>query len=181
MKFRPLEMAGAYAIEPERREDDRGFFARIYCAEEFSRYGLNIHVVQTNLAYTRRRGTIRGIHYQLFPKAETKLVRCTAGGIYDVILDLRPDSPTFRQWIGTELTAQNRSMIYIPEGVAHGYQALTDHAEVSYHVTEFYAAEYERGVRWNDGAFGIAWPEPVTVISEKDRSYPDFDWSKTGG
>lgn len=174
MIFRATELDGAFVIEPEPRVDDRGFFARIYCVNEFAAHGLNTRLVQANLSYNRRAGTVRGMHYQLAPKAETKLVRCTAGAIYDVIVDLRPDSATYLRWIGVELSAANRAMLYVPEGFAHGFQTLTDDAEVAYQVTEFYSPEHERGVRWDDPALNIRWPAAVTVISDKDRNHPDY-------
>lgn len=174
MIFRATELDGAFVIEPEPRTDDRGFFARIYCVDEFAAHGLNTRLVQANLSYNRRAGTVRGMHYQLAPKAETKLVRCTSGAIYDVIVDLRPESATYLRWIGVELSAANRAMLYVPEGFAHGFQTLTDDAEVAYQVTEFYSPEHERGVRWDDPAIGIRWPAAVAVISDKDRNHPDY-------
>jgi dTDP-4-dehydrorhamnose 3,5-epimerase len=160
-------------MEPIR--DQRGFFARAWCAREFQAHGLLSQFVQANLTYSPQRGTIRGLHYQIAPHQEIKLVRCTRGATYDVIVDLRPESPTYKQWLAVELTADNHRMIYIPAGFAHGYQILVDHTEVFYQVGQFYAPEYERGARWNDPAFGIEWPvsSPV-ILSEKDQSWPDY-------
>lgn len=174
MRFFETELKGAFVIEPEPRTDERGFFARTYCAEEFVQHGLRPEVVQANLSYNVRKGTLRGLHFQVAPKAESKLVRCSAGAVYDVIVDLRPDSPTFRRWIGVELTSQNHRMLYVPEGFAHGFQTLVDDAEVCYQVSAPYSPAHEGGVRWNDPAFGIVWPEPVTMISDRDRNRPDF-------
>ena len=169
-------MPGAYLIEPERREDERGFFARAWCRDEFEAHGLNANLVQCNISFNTKKGTLRGMHYQAAPHAEAKLVRCTMGAIYDVIIDLRPASPTFKRWFAAELTAENRRMLYIPEGFAHGLQTLQDNSEVFYQMSAYYAPEYSRGVRWNDPAFGIEWPaaDPAYIITEKDRSYADF-------
>lgn len=158
----------------ERHPDERGFFARTFCTNEFAIHGLNARIVQCSISFNRRRGTLRGLHYQAAPRAETKLVRCTRGAVYDVVLDLRGDSPTFRQWIGVELTEQKRNMVYIPEGCAHGFLTLADETEVFYQMSEFYALESARGVRWDDPAFRIDWPGKVEVISERDRTYPDI-------
>jgi dTDP-4-dehydrorhamnose 3,5-epimerase len=169
----PLE--GAVVIDLEKREDDRGFFARAWCEREFADHELATRLVQCNLAFNEAEGTLRGMHYQVAPYGEVKLVRCTRGAIYDVIIDLRPDSPTFKQWMGVELTAENRRMLYVPEGFAHGYQTLVPETEVFYQVSEFYTPEAEGGVRWNDPAFAIEWPDTeVRTISEKDASWPDF-------
>ena len=177
MIFTETSLAGAFMIEPERREDDRGFFARSWCRHEASAHGLNPTVVQCNISFNSRKGTLRGLHYQVAPHQEAKLVRCTMGAIYDVIVDLRRDSPTFRRYAAVVLTAGNRKMLYVPEGVAHGFQTLEDSTEVSYQMSEFYAPEHARGVRWDDPAFGIEWPGPPAAIAERDRSYPDFDGS----
>lgn len=174
MIFTEVGLPGAYLIDVERREDDRGFFARTFCRREFEARGLNASVAQANTSYSRRRGTLRGMHLQKPPHAESKLVRCTQGSLYDVIIDLRPDSPTCRQWYGVELTAENHRMLYVPEGFAHGHLTLADQTVVTYLVSEFYAPEAESGVRYDDPAFGIRWPEEVRIISEKDRSWPDF-------
>jgi dTDP-4-dehydrorhamnose 3,5-epimerase len=175
MRFIELDLKGAYLIEPDRLEDERGFFARTWCRREFEACGLTSRLVQCNISFNRRRGTLRGMHYQAEPHSETKLVRCTRGAIYDVIIDLRPSSPTFKRWVSAELTADNRRMLYIPEGFAHGLQTLVDDTEVLYQMSEFYVPEAARGVRWDDPAFDIRWP-PVEgrVMSEKDRTYPDF-------
>ena len=175
MKFIETELRGAFLIDPERLEDERGFFARTWCRKEFEQYGLNVDWVQCNISYNTRKGTLRGLHYQAAPFAEAKLVRCTMGAIYDVILDLRPDSDTYRQWISAELSAENRKMIYIPQGFAHGFQTLVDHTEVFYQMNAFYAPEYARAVRWNDPQFNIHWPEAERTISEKDQKIQEFD------
>ena len=172
MIFTATRLAGAYLIDPERIEDERGFFARTWCRDEFERQGLNPRLVQCNVSYNHRRGTLRGMHYQAKPHEEAKLVRCTRGAIYDVIVDLRPDSPTYRQWVAVELTAENRRMLYIPEGFAHGFQTLADETEVFYQMSESYHPQSARGVRYDDPALGIAWPLEVAIISEKDRGYP---------
>lgn len=178
MKFTETELKGAFLIDPERLEDDRGFFARTCCRKEFDQYGLTGDWVQCNISYNIRRGTLRGLHYQGEPFAEAKLVRCTMGAIYDVILDLRPDSDTYKQWISAELSAENRTMIYIPQGFAHGFQTLVDHTEVFYQMSAFYAPEYARAVRWNDPQFNIHWPDAVRTMSEKDQKTDDFDPDK---
>lgn len=175
MLFRETVLKGAYVVEPERIEDERGFFARTWCRSEFEAHGLNPNLVQCNISFNDKKGTLRGMHYQVAPRAEAKLVRCTAGAIYDVIVDLRPDSGTFKRWTGVELNADNRYMLYIPEGFAHGFLTLSDDAEVLYQMSEYYSAEHARSVRWNDPAFGIQWPGEALVISERDRSYPDFN------
>ena len=175
MKFIETKLKGAYIIEPERLEDERGFFARTFCQKEFEANGLNTRLVQCSISYNKRRGTLRGMHYQVAPKAEVKLVRCTKGAINDVIIDLRPDSPTFCQWVAVELNVESYRLLYIPEGFAHGFQTLADDTEVFYQVSEFYAPEYERGIRWNDLKFGINWPMQPTVMSEKDRNCLDYD------
>ncbi len=174
MIFHPTALEGAYIIELEPRSDDRGFFARSFCANEFTEHGLKPTVAQANVSYNHKAGTMRGMHYQVPPAAETKLVRCTAGAIHDVIVDLRPGSPTYLQHIGVDLTAQNRLALYVPEMFAHGYLTLTDGAEVTYQVGEFYTPGMERGIRYDDPALGLAWPRDVAVISEKDRSWPAF-------
>jgi dTDP-4-dehydrorhamnose 3,5-epimerase len=174
MLFRETVLKGAYVVEPERIVDERGFFSRTWCRSEFETHGLNSNLVQCNVSYNVKMGTLRGMHYQVSPRAETKLVRCTAGAIYDVIVDLRPGSGTFKRWTGVELNADNRCMLYIPEGFAHGFLTLSDDAEVFYQMSEYYSAEHARSVRWNDPAFGIQWPGEVLVISDRDRSYPDF-------
>ena len=174
MKFTPTKIPGAYLIEIEPHTDERGFFARSFCADEFQQHGLNTNFVQCNISFTSKRGTIRGMHYQIAPDTETKLVRCTRGAIYDVILDLRPQSPTFRQWVSAELTAANHRMFYIPSGCAHGLQTLVDDTEVFYQMAGLYNAASARGVRWNDLAFRIEIPLAVSVINDRDREYPNF-------
>ena len=174
MIFAETRLKGAYIIEPERLLDERGFFARTWCQKEFQLHGLNTNVVQCNISYNKKKGTLRGMHYQAAPCEETKLVRCTQGEMYDVIIDLRPDSTTFMNWLSVELTAYNRKMLYIPEGFAHGFMTLMDNTEVFYQMSESYSAEHARGVRWNDPAFGIQWPIEVSVMAEKDRQFPDF-------
>jgi len=175
MIFTELALKGVYVIEPERREDERGFFARTFCVEEFSTHGLSPTVVQCNISFNRHRGTLRGLHFQSPPHSEAKLVRCTRGNIYDVIVDLHPDSRTFKQWVAIELTADNRRMLYVPEGVAHGFQTLADDTEVLYQMSEFYHPESARGIRWDDPAFEIKWPLANPILSDKDRSFMDFE------
>ena len=174
MTLLPTPLAGAFLIEPERLADERGFFARTHCRREFAAAGLNPDIAQCSVSFNTRRGTLRGMHHQAPPFAETKLVRCTQGAIYDVILDLRPGSASFRRWTAFELTAENRRILYIPKGMAHGFQTLADATEVSYQISEFYAPGHGRGVRWNDPAFAIEWPLPDPILCERDRSYPDF-------
>ncbi len=172
MIFRETKLKDAFIIELERLEDERGFLARTFCQEEFKAHGLNPRFVQCNISFNKKTGTLRGMHYQVAPHEEAKLVRCTRGAIYDVIVDLRSDSPMFKQWLAVELTAENRKALYIPAGLAHGFQTLADDTEVFYQMSEFYCAESARGVRWNDPAFGIEWPLPITIIAEKDSTLP---------
>ena len=172
MRFIETKLKGAFIIESEFLEDDRGFFARTWCRREFEAHGLNPRLLQCNISFNRRRGTLRGMHYQIEPHAEAKVVRCTMGGIYDVILDLRPDSATFKQWLAVELTAKNRRLLFIPVGLAHGFQTLVDQTEVFYQMFEFYHPECARGVRYDDPAFAIGWPLPVRIVSDKDMVYP---------
>lgn len=174
MIFRETELAGAFIIELEKSEDDRGFFARTFCQREFEAYGLNPSIVQCNVSFSRKKGTLRGMHYQVVPHEEAKLVTCVRGAIYDVMIDLRPDSPTFKGWLAAELTAENHRMLYVAEGLAHGFQTLQDDTEVLYQMSEFHHPECARGVRWNDPAFSIEWPAAERVISERDRNYPGF-------
>ncbi len=174
MLFTETYLKGAYLLDVERRQDERGFFGRSWCQEEFEAHGLDPQVVQCNISYNEMRGTLRGMHYQAAPYEEAKLVRCTMGTLYDVIIDLRPDSPTFTHWLAVELTAENRRALYIPKGFAHGFQTLSDHTEVFYQMSEFYHTEAARGLRWNDQAFGIEWPIQELIISERDRQYPDW-------
>jgi len=174
MIFTSTPLAGSYLIEPDLISDERGFFARTWCRNEFADKGLNPNLVQCNISYNKVRGTLRGMHYQKAPYAEAKLVRCTQGGIYDVIIDLRSDSKTFTQWFGVELTAENRKALYVPEGFAHGFITLKDDTEVLYQMSEFFHAECAAGARWNDPVFSIQWPVEVKVISERDQNYQDF-------
>ncbi len=174
MRFSPTGLVDAYVVEPEKREDDRGFFARTWCQKEFSDRGLDAHLVQCNISFNTHKGTLRGMHFQLPPYAETKLVRCTQGALYDVIVDLRSHSATFRQWTAVELTAENCKALYVPQGFAHGFQTLADRTEVFYQMSEFYQPGYARGFRWNDPMFSIDWPAPMGVISERDRTYDDY-------
>jgi dTDP-4-dehydrorhamnose 3,5-epimerase len=174
MKFVPTTLQGAYVIEVEPREDERGFFARAWCQREMAEHGLDPKVVQCNLSFNHTRGTVRGMHYQLAPHQESKLVRCLRGSIFDVIIDLRPESPTYAKWFGVELSAEKRNMLFVPEGFAHGYQTLGDDTEVFYQVSEFYQPGSEAGIRWDDPSFSIQWPIQATLISAKDRGHPDF-------
>ena len=174
MNFVPTSLAGAFIVDPEPQGDDRGFFARAWCQREFAKRGLNPRVVQCSISYNARKGTWRGMHYQAAPHEEAKLVRCTMGSICDVIVDLRPDSSTFKEHLTVTLSAENRKMLYVPEKFAHGFLTLEDETEVFYQMSEFYAPESARGFRWNDPSFGIRLPIEVAVISERDRDYPDF-------
>jgi len=174
MRFQETKLKGVFVIEPERLADERGFFARTWCRHEFEARGLNPRLVQCSISFNKNKGTLRGMHYQVAPHAEAKLVRCTMGAVYDVALDLRPESPTFRQWVAEELTAENRKALYIPEGCAHGFQTLADNTEVFYQMSEEYQPECARGVRWSDPLFSLVWPENKPVLSQKDASYPDF-------
>lgn len=174
MKFTETELEGAFIVEPELLEDERGFFARTWCQKEFEQHGLLTDLVQCNVSFNRRKGTLRGMHFQVAPHEESKLVRCTKGAIHDVIIDLRPNSQTHKKWLSVVLTAENRKMIFIPEGLGHGFLTLTDNTEVFYQMSEFYSPECACGVRWNDPAFDIDWPAEVIVISEKDMHYPDY-------
>ncbi|MGH7264022.1 MAG: dTDP-4-dehydrorhamnose 3,5-epimerase [Candidatus Rokuibacteriota bacterium] len=172
MIFTEVKLPGAYIVDVERREDSRGFFARTFCARELEARGLETLVVQCNVSYNLKRGTLRGLHYQIPPSAEAKVIRCTSGAIYDVIVDVRPTSPTYLQHVAVELTAENHRALYLPEGFAHGYQTLSDGAELAYQMSEFYAPALERGLRYDDPVLDIRWPLPVAEISEKDRSWP---------
>jgi dTDP-4-dehydrorhamnose 3,5-epimerase len=175
MIFTKTPIAGAYLIDLEKRGDDRGFFARVFCRDEFGEHDLETQFVQINNSSSAERGTLRGLHYQLAPAEEVKVVRCIAGALWDVIVDIRPESPTFGRWFGAELTAANRRMMYAPRGMAHGFVTLTDDTEAFYLVSAFYAPERERGIRWNDPRFGVEWPVTPIVMSDKDRDRPDFD------
>ena len=174
MIFRETRLPGVFEIRLQPSIDERGFFARSWCQREFEAHGLNPRLVQCNVSFNTRRGTLRGVHYQAAPYAEAKLVRCTKGAIYDVVVDLRPDSPSYKCWIGMSLTAEMRNMAYVPEGCGHGFMTLEDETEVFYQMSEFYNAESARGVRWDDLTFKIVWPEKVAAISERDRTYPNF-------
>jgi dTDP-4-dehydrorhamnose 3,5-epimerase len=174
MIFTETPLKGAYVIDPERLEDERGFFARTWCQREFEKHGLDTAVAQCSISFNKKMGTLRGMHYQIAPHAEQKLVRCTAGIIYDVIVDLCPKSRTFRQWFATELSVDNRRMLYIPEGFAHGFLTLTDNTEVYYQISEYHVPDSSRGVRWNDPAFAISWPEQPRIVSQRDSAYADF-------
>jgi dTDP-4-dehydrorhamnose 3,5-epimerase len=174
MKFHETWLTGAFIIEPERREDMRGFFARTWCKQEFENAGLDAVVTQCGISFNVKNKTLRGMHYQAAPFEETKVVRCTMGAIYDVFIDLRPDSDTYLQWFSVELSAENRKMVYIPPGFAHGFLTLSDNTEVFYQISESYRPGKSRGVRWNDPAFNIQWPGDIRVISKKDESFPDF-------
>jgi dTDP-4-dehydrorhamnose 3,5-epimerase len=172
--FAPTPFDGAWIIDLKRLEDDRGFFARSFCQDEFKAQGLDSRIAQTNVSFNRRRGTLRGLHFQAQPHAEAKLVRCTQGAIWDVIVDLRPQSSTFKRWYGVELSAANRRSLYVPEDFAHGFQTLTDDAEVLYFMSELYYPDLARGFVWNDPAFGIEWPLASPTMSERDRAFPRF-------
>lgn len=174
MIFLETTLPGVYEIQPERKPDERGFFARTWCRKEFADHGLNPNLVQCSVSYNTRKGTLRGVHYQAGPYAEAKLVRCTRGAIYDVAVDLRPHSPSYRKWVAAVLTGENRNMLYIPEGCGHGFLTLEDGTEVFYQMSQFYDAESARGVRYNDPALQISWPEEPVVISDRDRNYPDL-------
>lgn len=175
MKFIETKLKGAYVIELEKREDDRGFFARSFCMDEYAKLGLSNKVMQINNSLNKYKGTLRGMHYQISPKQEDKIVRCIKGAIYDVIIDLRPDSDTFCDWFGIELSETNRKSLFVPKGCAHGYISLADDSEILYLVTENYSPEFERGIRWNDPKFDIKWPIKPNEISEKDNAHPFFD------
>ena len=174
MLFAETKLKGAFIIDVDLREDERGFFARSWCKNEFIEHGLNPHLVQCNISFNKKRGTLRGMHFQITPFEEVKLVRCTLGAIYDVIIDLRPDSPTYCQWLSVELTQENHRAVFIPAGFAHGFQTLQDNSEVFYQMSEFYHPECSRGVRWNDIAFGVDWPIDKPIISDRDKEYLDY-------
>lgn len=175
MIFEETKLKGAYIIRMERISDARGFFARAWCRKEFEAHGLNTSLVQSNISFNIKKGTLRGMHYQIAPYEEAKLIRCTSGAICDVIIDIRPNSSTYMQWIAVELSMENHIMLYVPAGFAHGYQTLTDNSEVFYQVSQFHAPGFERVIRWDDPAFDIKWPiAGERIISEKDRKWPDF-------
>lgn len=175
MIFQQTKLPGVFEIQLKANSDERGFFARVWCQKEFEEQGLNPKLVQCSVSFSKQKGTLRGMHCQVAPYAETKIVRCTQGSIYDVVLDLRPKSPTFKRWISILLSSQKHNMVYIPEGCAHGFLTLRDETEVFYQMAEFYHPESARGVRWDDPAFQIVWPAKVEVISERDRTYPNFE------
>ena len=175
MIFRETTLRGAFVIELEKKLDKRGFFSRAFCAREFTEHGLNPNVVQANLSYNNAKGTVRGMHYQVAPASEPKFIRCIRGAIWDVIIDMRPDSPTYLEHFGIELSADNRLALYVPDMFAHGNQALVDNTEMFYFLGEYYTPDAERGVRYNDPAIGIEWPMPVTNVSEKDANWPLLD------
>lgn len=177
MKYLETPLKGSYLIDLDKKEDDRGFFARFFCTKEFEKQGLVHQFVQVNNSLSRYKGTLRGMHYQLSPKAEVKLVRCVKGSLYDVIIDLRPDSKTFKKWFGATLSEDNRQMMYVPHGFAHGFLTLEDNTEALYLVSEFYSPELERGLCYNDPTFNIVWPDVPQIISEKDQKHPIFDLS----
>jgi len=174
VKFLETPLKGACIVEIEQIEDSRGLFARSWCKREFESHSLNPELVQCNISFNIKKGILRGMHYQIKPFEEAKLVRCTKGAIYDVIIDLRSESPTFKDWFAVELTDKNRKMLYIPERFAHGFQTLKDNTEVFYQMYEYYSPEHSRGIRWNDPFFSIQWPEDKRIISKRDQQYPDF-------
>jgi len=174
MRFEELPLAGAFVVSPERHDDARGWFVRTFCRDEFTAHGLNGDFIQCSASFNARRGTLRGMHYQRAPHTETKLVRCTRGAVFDVLLDLRPGSATFRRWQAAELSADNGVAVYVPAGVAHGFQSLADASEVFYQIEERYTPEASAGVRWNDPAFGIDWPIRAPILSDRDAGYGDF-------
>ncbi len=174
MIFSETKLKGAFLIEPERKEDHRGFFARTWCQEEFEAHGLNSKLVQCSVSFNNKKGTLRGMHFQIVPFEETKLVRCTKGEIFDVIIDLRPNSGTFKRHFSVILNENNRLMLYIPGGFAHGFQTMADNTEVFYQMSQVYSPEHSGGVRWNDPAFGIQWPQDDRIIIDRDLNYPDF-------
>jgi dTDP-4-dehydrorhamnose 3,5-epimerase len=175
MLFYETTLPGVFEVHLDPHLDDRGFFARSWCQKEFEDHGLNPQLEQCNISFNTRKGTLRGMHFQAPPHAEAKVVRCTRGAIYDVVVDLRPSSPAYRNWIAVFLTATNRHMVYVPEGCGHGFLTLEDETEVFYQMSSFYDSESARGVRWDDPAFQIIWPEKVEVISDRDRTYPNFE------
>jgi len=174
MRFVETEISGAYVIELEPIADERGSFARTWCEREFAEHGISMTIRQCSISVNRHRGTMRGMHYQDAPHAEQRVVRCTSGAIYDVVVDLRAESTSFRRWVSVEMSRENRKMVYVPEGCAHGFVTLVDDVEVLYQMSAFYSADHARGVRWNDPAFAIEWPIEITTISERDKNHPDF-------
>ncbi len=174
MIFKPANLRGAYVIEPERRVDFRGYFARTFCEKEFAALGLETRIAQCSVSFSQRKGTLRGMHYQLAPFEEVKVVRCLRGAIFDVIIDLRPESSTFKRYFAAELNDRNGNALYVPIGFAHGFQTLTDNTEVFYQMSQYYSESHARGVRWNDPTFAIAWPKDKRTILKRDQDYPDF-------
>ncbi|OGR82826.1 MAG: dTDP-4-dehydrorhamnose 3,5-epimerase [Elusimicrobia bacterium RIFCSPLOWO2_01_FULL_54_10] len=174
MKFVETKIRGSFVLEPERREDSRGFFTRTFCKAELEKHGLNANIAQANLSFNHKKGTLRGMHLQNVPHAENKLVACPRGALYDVIVDLRKGSPTYKEWLGVELSEENQRALYVPEGCAHGFITLTDDCAASYLVTQFYKPEAEGGYRYDDPAFGIAWPLKPACINDKDKNWPDY-------
>ncbi len=174
MIFQETPIPGAFIVDLEKHEDERGYFGRVWCSREFKGHDLNPNLAQANVSFNRKRGTMRGLHHQLPPHAETKLFKCTGGSIYDVIVDLREDSPKYCTWYGVELSAEKERCLYVPEGCAHGYLALTDGTKILYYTSEDYSPELERGIRYDDPLFDIKWPVRISVVSEKDRSWPDY-------
>jgi dTDP-4-dehydrorhamnose 3,5-epimerase len=172
--FKKTPLAGAFVIKLQKLKDERGFFARSYCQKEFKDHGLIPKIVQANFSFNKKKGTLRGMHYQIFPYEEAKLIQCTRGALYDVIIDLRKDSPTYKKWFGLELTANNYTMLYVPESFAHGFYTLEDNTEATYMVSQFYTPGSERGIRWDDPAFNIQWPLKPEVISSKDAKWGDY-------
>jgi dTDP-4-dehydrorhamnose 3,5-epimerase len=181
MIFCETKLAGAFVVELDKKDDNRGFFSRAFCAREFAEHGLKPQVVQANLSHSHTKGTIRGMHYQLPPATEPKFIRCIRGAIWDVIIDVRPESPTYLEHFAIELSADNRIALYVPDMFAHGNQALTDGAELLYLVGEYYTPGYERGIRYNDPGIGIEWPVPVTIVSDKDASWPLLEVNARAG
>lgn len=175
MIFKPTELPGAFLIAPERHADQRGHFARTYCEKEFADHGLDPHVIQCSVSFNIRKGTLRGMHYQAAPFEEVKVVRCNRGSIYDVIIDLRPDSPAYKKWFAAQLDEENGNMLYIPRGFAHGFQTLAENTEVFYQMSQVFSPAHARGVRWNDPAFSIVWPDDNRIIIDRDAHYPDFN------
>ena len=172
MIFTETKLKGAYIIDVEKIEDERGFFGRVYCKKEFDKVGIESNIAQTNMSFNPKKGTLRGMHYQVSPYEETKLVKCTSGAIYDCIIDLRKDSPTYLEWIGVELTEENNRMLFVPRDFAHGFITLKDNTAIQYFVSQFYAPGAERGIKWDDPKINIQWPADVAVISEKDNNHP---------
>ena len=179
MIFKKTKLEGAFVIEVQKLVDERGYFGRSWCKKEFETHGLNANVVQANVSYSKTKGTLRGMHYQVAPYSETKTIRCMSGSIYDVIVDIRPESPTFRQWIGVELSQVNGLMLYVPEGFAHGFVTLEDHTSVHYLVTAYYTPGAEGGLRYDDPMFNIEWPINPTVVSEKDLGHRPFEMANS--